>query len=197
MGTRNLQGLLGSRLRRRWIAPIEGPSQGLFVSTALQRPPPPIVFTVQGWQFRTCGATSVSGVTLTGPDDATGSAGNSAPSSTRSPILEMCRNFTSLLNSIPLDCASSSQKSLPLNLTAGDSDNRCRDSDPTGTPDQDVEVRARISSDSYGQANSGAWTSLAVSFIIRRRTAAMVCRHHRARATTPIRSTRHQHHVHP
>jgi hypothetical protein len=112
------------------------------------------------------GATSVSGVSLTGPVDATGSAGNSAfivYSITNSG--NVSGNFTVNVElDQPWAVILQSQKSFPLNLPAGESATIVAEIlIPGGTPDQDVEVRAKVSSDSYGQANSGAWTSLAVS----------------------------------
>jgi len=112
------------------------------------------------------GATSVSGVTLTGPTDATGSAGNSAfivYSITNSG--NVAGNFTINVELTPgWTVLLSSQKAFPLNLTAGETATIVAEIQiPGGTSDQDVEVRARISSDTYGLANSGAWTSLAVS----------------------------------
>lgn len=112
------------------------------------------------------GATSVSGITLTGPLGASGSAGNSAN------IVYQITNSGNVAGNFTLSVELnpgwtvnlSSQKSLPLNLSAGESASIVAEVViPGGTPDQDVEVRARISSDVYGQANSGAWTMLSVS----------------------------------
>lgn len=112
------------------------------------------------------GPTSVSGVTLTGPTDATGSAGNSAF------IVYSITNSGNIAGDFTLDVELnpgwtvllSSQKALPLNLNAGETATIVAEIQiPGGTSDQDVEIRARITSDTYGQANSGAWTTLAVS----------------------------------
>jgi hypothetical protein len=112
------------------------------------------------------GATSVPGITLTGPVGATGSAGNSAfivYSITNSG--NVAGNFTVGVElDQPWTVILQLQKSLPLNLSAGGTATIVAEIQiPGGTPDQDVEVRAKVSSDTYGQANSGAWTSLAVS----------------------------------
>lgn len=112
------------------------------------------------------GASSSSGVTLTGPVDATGSAGNSAfivYSITNSG--SVAGNFTVNVELNPAwTVILQSQKALPLNLTVGETATVVAEIQiPGGTPDQDVEVRAQISSDTYGPGNSGAWTSLAVS----------------------------------
>ncbi len=112
------------------------------------------------------GPTSASGVTLTGPTAATGSAGNSAfivYSITNSG--NVAGNFTLNVELTPgWTVLLSSQKALPLSLGVGETATIVAEIQiPGGTADQDVEVRARISSDSYGQANSGAWTTLAVS----------------------------------
>lgn len=112
------------------------------------------------------GPTLANGVTLTGPTDATGSAGNSAfvvYSITNSG--NVSGNFTIHVELNPgWTVLLSSQKSLPLNLNAGESATIVAEIQiPQGTPDQDVEVRARIAADSYAMANSGAFTTLAVS----------------------------------
>lgn len=112
------------------------------------------------------GATSVNGISLTGPFDATGSAGNSAfivYEITNSG--NVAGNFTLNVELNPGWTVNlSSQKAFPLNLSAGESASIVAEIEiPGGTADQDVEVRARISSDAYGQANSGAWTMLSVS----------------------------------
>lgn len=112
------------------------------------------------------GSTSVSGITLTGPTDATGSAGNSAF------IVYQITNSGNVSGNFTLNVELnpgwtvnlSSQKALPLNLSAGETASIVAEIViPGGTADQDVEVRARISSDAYGEANSGAWTMLSVS----------------------------------
>lgn len=117
-------------------------------------------------QKNVVGATSVSGITLTGPTDATGSAGNSAfivYSITNSGTV--AGNFTLNVELNPgWTVILQSQKALPLNLGVGESATIVAEIQiPGATPDQDVEVRARIASDTYGLANSGAWTALSVS----------------------------------
>ncbi|HWO56505.1 MAG TPA: T9SS type A sorting domain-containing protein [bacterium] len=112
------------------------------------------------------GAASYPGVTLTGPLDANGIAGNSAFIAfeiTNSG--NVASNYTvDVKLDQPWTVNLQSQKSLPLNLAAGGTATIVAEIViPPGTPDQDVEVRAHITADAYGPANSGAWTTLAVS----------------------------------
>ncbi len=111
------------------------------------------------------GSASVSGITLTGPIGATGSAGGSAFITyeiTNSG--NVAGNFTLNVELNPgWTVILQSQKSLPLNLNAGENATIVAEIQiPGGTPDQDVEVRARIASDSYAMANSGAFSTLTV-----------------------------------
>jgi len=112
------------------------------------------------------GAANVSGITLTGPVGATGSAGNSAF------IVYSVSNSGNVAGDFTVDIELDqpwlveikSTAGLALSLAAGAESTVVAEIHiPEGTPDQDVEVRAKVSSDTYGQANSGAWTSLAVS----------------------------------
>ena len=107
------------------------------------------------------GATSASGITLTGPTAENGSAGSSAfITYSITNTGNIAGNFTV---SIELDPAWNviiqSVAGLGLNLEPAEIEI------PEGTPNQDVEVRAKVSSDTYGPANSGAWTTLTVETV--------------------------------
>jgi hypothetical protein len=112
------------------------------------------------------GATSVEGVTLTAPLDATGSAGGNGP------VLLVIKNTGGVSASYtvevevdqPWNVLIQAVNGLNVNLAPGASqDVLAQIQIPPGTPDQNVEVRARVTSDTYGEANSGAWTMLSVS----------------------------------
>jgi hypothetical protein len=112
------------------------------------------------------GATSVTGITLTAATDATGSAGGSAfIVYTITNTGNVAGNFTVEVDLDPGWLVEiQSVAGLQLNLNAGASAQVVAEIHiPGGTPDQNVEVRGRVTSDTYGPANSGAWTTLAVS----------------------------------
>jgi len=119
-------------------------------------------------QLHLTGATAPPGITLTGELEKPGKSGHTA----QVPFVVV--NTGSLAGSftveaemdLPWALTVHTLSGLGLTLSPGEVANIAVGVEiPPGTPDTTVELRVKVKSDTYGSANSGAWTMLAVTTI--------------------------------